>query len=319
MAYFPERVMPKDLARETSAEVDGSPLIYNATEYNRHHREIRAIERFLVGTAGSEASGFSGYFDGSGFSSFSGWSGESLATSGLVGVISEVENLLARIADDGLLTSVAGYVIEGGRIPIPAGVASAEITGPVGASDSSISCPLASLFPKRGYMTKFNAVNTTDHCTTNVQSFSGSCSSGELYKDYEPFVDASLGGSPVGHVTNQEFIWYDYRTEDSFESCTRGADGTTAQDLASGEVAILVPGRASLMLSSYAWAKGGDPAFSGFSGFRQFMVGHGSNLLVEAGGFSGAIEQVNDYYSVGYCLTVTPNFDDVSVSSAYEV
>lgn len=319
MAYFPRSVLPKDLARETSSEVDGSPLVWNAKDYNRHHREIRAIERFIIGETGSEASGFSGYFDGSEFSAFSGWSGQSLATSGLLGVVSEIENLLARINDDGLLVSTAGYVVKGGQVPIPDGVVNATISGPVGASDTSIYCPLASLFPKRGYLTKFNSVDFTDHCTTNVQSFSGACSTGLRYKDYEPFIDASIGGSPIGHMTNQEFIWYDYRTEDSFESCTRGADGTTAQALASGEVAVVVPGRASLMLSSYQWSKGANEALSGFSGFRQFAVGHGSDLMVQAGGFSGAIDEIDDYYSVGYCLTVTPNFDDVSISSAYEV
>ena len=321
MSFFPNYVMPKRLVRESSSEVDGSPLIYNANDYNRHHREIRAIEQFLIGIAGSEASGFSGYFAVSGFSGFSGFSGESLSSSGLFGVVQEVDDVVSKIINDGLLTSIAGYVGANGQIPIPVDVTSAELYGPIGAADVTIPCDLAMLFPKRGYMTKFNAVMMTDHCTTNVESFSGSCSSGEIYKDYEPFVAFS---GAISHVTNQEFIWYDARTDSSFGPCTRGADGTTSQDLAFDEVAIIVPGRASLMLSSYAWAKAGSQTTGsalspGLSGFRQFVVAHKADLTVQAAGFSGAnMDQIDAYYRVGYCLTVTPNFNDISLSSAYE-
>lgn len=313
MSYFPKYVMPKQLARETSSEVDRSPLIYNATDYNRHHREILAIEQFFIGIAGSGASGFSGYFDGSGFSSFDGFSGESHSTSGLYGVVQELDSHLTKMIDDGLMSTVAGYVGPETYVPIPANVINTTIDGPVAATDTTIPCDLAYLFPKRGYLTKFNSVDMRDHCTTNVVSFSGMCSTGDLYKDYGPFVDAAAGFSAMGHMTNQEFIWYDARTDDSFGPCTRGSDGTTAQDLAADESAVILPGRASLMLSSYAWAKA-----SGFSGFRQFVVAHSSDLFVQAAGFSGASERIDNYYRVGYCLSITPNFDDISISSAYE-
>jgi len=322
MAFFPNYVMPKQLVRESSAEVDGSPLIYNANDYNRHHREIRAVEQFLIGIAGSEASGFSGYFTGaSGFSGFSGFSGESRATSGLFGVIQELDDIASKIINDGLMTSIAGYAVPNGKIPIPPDVVSAEITGPVLATDTTISCADASLFPKRGYLTKFNSVRAIDHCTTNVQAFSGDCASGETYQDYEPFV--SFSGA-ISHMTNQEFIWYDARTDDSFGPCTRGADGTTAQDLETDEVAVIVTGRASLMLSNYAWAKQssqtpGSTLNPGSSGFRQFVVSHGADLMVQAAGFSGAdMDQIDAYYRVGYSLMVTPNFDDVNILSVYE-
>ena len=60
MAYFPNQIMPKTLMKETSKEVDDSPAIENAKDWNTQHREIRAIEKFLIGTRDPNSLVFAG-------------------------------------------------------------------------------------------------------------------------------------------------------------------------------------------------------------------------------------------------------------------
>jgi hypothetical protein len=73
---------------------------------------------------------------------------------------------------------------------------------------------------------------------------------------YENSIDGEL------QFTMQEVIKYngvsqpepDAETGNvTFLNCTRGVDGTTAQDVAADESAIIVPGRASLTLSAISW------------------------------------------------------------------
>jgi hypothetical protein len=155
--------MPKRLKPETPREVDGSPRIRNARDHNSHHREIIAIEKFLVGRKGS---GFS-------------------AT--LAAAISE----LKAITNDGLVRNHVGVVPTGEAIPMPEGIPSTTITGPLPTSATTMEVESTEGFPASGLVTKFNSVD--------AQSFGPA--GAEVQDQLETGFSPTAAGSAIGFTT----------------------------------------------------------------------------------------------------------------------
>lgn len=137
MAYFPETRMPKLLRRETSAEVDNSPSIYNARDYNIHHRELLAIEKFLVG------------------------SGLGDEDDGVVNILIRELEVLREYANNGLMAQYVGSVIPGETIVLPTNIPHTTNAEVLGAADTTIAISSADGFPEAGYVTKFNTLSFT--------------------------------------------------------------------------------------------------------------------------------------------------------------
>jgi hypothetical protein len=78
----------------------------------------------------------------------------------------------------------------------------------------------------------------------------------------------------------QEFIEYDGVDRNNeeggtFFNCVRGVDGTTAVDSTDEEPAILLPGRASLLLAPNVWSRDAD------LDLYQMVVSSGADLVAE--------------------------------------
>jgi hypothetical protein len=134
MAFFPFSIMPKHLQKETAREVDDSPSIYNAKDYNIHHRELLAIERFLVGDGLGEEDG------------------------GLLKTVSEVLSAITRISTGGLIARHGGLINNPRQIAIPDSAVSTFTDGAIGPADTSISVISTDGFPDSGIITKFNDI-----------------------------------------------------------------------------------------------------------------------------------------------------------------
>jgi len=242
MAYFPDRVMPKALRKETWQEVDGSPLIYNAADFNRHHREIIAIESLLLnGSNVSEA-------------------------------VALAETLLARIASGDLMAHSSGLLKNGQAVQVPAGIAKTSAAGPVGTADATITVASTEGFPDSGYVTKFNAMALAPYCHAGGAPMGAGCPLGtSAYMDYLPFV-----GTADTCKTNQEVIRYRSKTATTLDFCDRGVDGTTAQALAGGETALVVSGKAAVSFSPFFGAQDWSKQLD------ELCVGHDARLVVTA-------------------------------------
>jgi hypothetical protein len=134
MAFFPLSIMPKRLQRETAREVDDSPSIYNARDYNIHHRELLAIERFLIGDDIEEENG------------------------GLLRTVSDVLEAITKISNEGLIARHSGIIQDSEQVIVPESVVSTLTNGVVGAADVSITVVSTDGFPSSGVITKFNNV-----------------------------------------------------------------------------------------------------------------------------------------------------------------
>jgi len=139
MAYFPSQIMPKHLQKESSSEVDGSPSIYGAYDYNLHLRELIAIERFLVGNGLSSADA---------------------GTTGIVGMLNALAQAFNSLSKNGTISQTSG-IVSSGVVPLPDGVANTHTRQAVGAADVSIPVDSVAGFPTSGYITKFNSVKTS--------------------------------------------------------------------------------------------------------------------------------------------------------------
>lgn len=135
MAFFPGSPMPKNLKRETANEVDDSPSIYNARDYNIHHREIRAIQRLLVGDGVGEPD------------------------NGMLGAIIEALNALKAMTNGGLLSQYCGVVLPSEFVPIPNQILNTKTGDTLLASDTTIPVVSTEGFPRSGFLTKFNNTN----------------------------------------------------------------------------------------------------------------------------------------------------------------
>lgn len=303
MAYFPNSVMPKKLKRETSSEVDDSPLIYNARDHNIHHRDIRAIERLLLG--GAEAGGPTGTFVGA-------------ATSGVAGnimdLVSLAEDRLGRITDGGLLFQSSG-TLESGEAPrIPTEAAKVTTSGPLLTTDAMINVGSTAGFPLSGYLTKFNSSLVATYCSDGVAPGGPDCTPPAVkYWEYQDFI-----GAGSAHQTNQELIRYTGKTDTSFLNCVRGVNGTTAQDLPAGSDALILCGKATIMFTPLFWAL----STAKLAEFNQFYVSNDAMLtvladVVEMGNKRFPGRSIADGFKVGYSLMVVGYFDDVSVAQVY--
>jgi len=156
MAFFPGRPMPKTLQRETSNEVDDSPSIYNARDYNIHHRELRAVQRLLVGE------------------------GLGQEDNGLLGALIEALNALRSLSNGGLLSEYSGIIKSGDAVPIPSHIFNTRTGSTLQAIDTIIPVDSTSGFPKVGFLTKFNNTNISD--ITNKYTFGKSIMNYEIIR-----------------------------------------------------------------------------------------------------------------------------------------
>lgn len=139
MAYFPAQIMPKKLVRETSNEVDGSPNIFNATDHNKHEREIISIEKFLVGAGAG-------------------------TNTGLYGLISQCYNQFRDICNNGLIAQYNGSILTTGTnktIPTPANILNTTTVGALATGATTITVVSTAGFPASGFITKFNDLTPT--------------------------------------------------------------------------------------------------------------------------------------------------------------
>lgn len=135
MAFFPNELPPKRLKRETLSEVDDSPSIYNARDYNIHLREVLALFRYLVGR------------------------GISIDTDGSVlDLVSKAIEIFRKLTDDGLITTHSGIIASGATIQAPPGMPKAFTSGALGTGDTTITVLSTDDFPTNGLLTKFNAI-----------------------------------------------------------------------------------------------------------------------------------------------------------------
>lgn len=228
--YFPDSPMPKRLREEGSSEVDGSPLILNARDYNRHHRELHAIDCLLRG-AGDDPRGFETF-------------------------LQSVEELADQVSQGVLLNSYSGEIASGSTVPMPqTDVSPTTTSGAVGASDSEINAIASASFPNSGYLTKINAVRVEQYCTDGSAPDAGNRCPVDSVKMYD-YADAIDGSS---QFTIQETIKYNgIRVGDdegmTFLNCQRGLNGTTAQDVVAADIAMLIPGMATIMLTPARWS-----------------------------------------------------------------
>jgi hypothetical protein len=134
MAYFPNQIMAKILRAETVDEVDGSPMIYNARDYNTHVRELIAIEKF-IGIPGSQNT--------------------------LLAVLRDALQLLRLITNEGLIANVSGTIGEGETIPMPGNVVSTTTSGTLSTGATIVNVASTDGFPNVGFATKFNKIDAT--------------------------------------------------------------------------------------------------------------------------------------------------------------
>ena len=209
MGYFPETIMPKVIRPETGREVDGDPSICNARDRNIHHREIIAIEKFLVGL---------------------GW-GSSGNDGGLASMMPAILSMLRmpmyQVAGQITITQATGYE----TIPLsqyPRMVRTVTDGTHLAPGDVVIHADPATGtagFPDSGWLTKFNTISAS------------TVAGPPQYKNY------GFGKT----ISSQETIQYSGKTDTAFLSCVR--DASTAQNLPAGQTAVIVCGKASLGLS----------------------------------------------------------------------
>lgn len=131
MAYFPDTVLPKQLKQETSHEVDNSPLVFNAKDYNRHEREIIAVERFLLGD-------------------------DPTGANSLLNNTKNVLKAFDNLTSNGFIQRICKTVVSGNKIVLPFGAS--QTTGAVLATDTTIPISSTNGLPPKGFVTKFNNI-----------------------------------------------------------------------------------------------------------------------------------------------------------------
>jgi hypothetical protein len=269
--------MPKRLKAETPAEVDGSPLVYNARDYNRHHKEIRAIECFLLGPGGE---------------------------GGMLSTLAEAEAVVNQVKRGGALVTLGGTVTSGGAIQLPANVVYTTLKGPLSAAATSITVGDATGFPSSGYITKFNALATSNFCTGGAGvGPGGRCVAGTGFQF--PDYPAMVGGS--GAMTMPEVIRYEDVQNDVFLDCTRAVDGSTAQDVAASDGALVVSGKASLMLSHNAWARTWTKPSQFYLSCDALLNVYGA--VLEDGSPGGSKAPISTVVEIGYSLVIVGWYD----------
>lgn len=237
--------MPEALKPETRNEVDGHPGILNAKDYNVHHREIRAIQQYLIGENGS------------------------LSTpGGITALVNDMSDVLSGIESGDFVIMHSGVVRSGESIPIPPDYGYTTTTGEILAAGTTITVDDASAFEFSGYITKINNFGKVVVCEDGAAPGPGDiCAVGNKRYDYD-----WSGSVPP---TSVEYIYYGGITETSFVNCLRARLGTTAQDISPSNVpstALILPGIVSFSLT---WTKMTREDLTPIS---QWMVEHDSML-----------------------------------------
>jgi hypothetical protein len=284
--------MPKKLRQETANEVDDSPLFYNAKDYNIHHREIRAIEQLLVGNVG-----FSGLVSSTG------------GANSITDVVEQMQDILRRMANNNLLAQFSGVVSTGNKIIIPPNMVQTATSGALSAATTTITVGTTDHFPDSGYITKFNSVGSRILCTDGNPPGAGDrCDVGAT-----KFVAYASGVAP--HISNQEIINYDGKTSTQFLNCTRGAFGTTAQDVAADVAAVVVSGRAALSMGIHYWEQGLGAQLD------ELYVGHSADLVVTGKaletGSRTREKEIQEVFQAAYMLTISGSFDSLSIEQLF--
>jgi len=283
MAYFPTSIIPKRLKKETTNEVDDSPLVYDARDYNRHLREIRSIECSLLG---------------------------STSGTGTLDILTRAETLTTEMKRGGLLVFLSGTVFMGSQIQVPDRVSQVTIQGPLAAAATTITVDDASYMPKSGYLTKMNALTASQYCTSGAPVGPGdACAAGVKYMAYDDF----LGGSKT--ITSQELISYNGvdLANNQLLNCTRGVDGTTAQALTGNAVGIAGWACISLTPNGFVrkWIKP-----------NQLYVAHDAMLnvtaeVLEQGSAVRVKDPISEYMEVGYAWAILGNFAPLGLGTGF--
>lgn len=324
MSYFPSSLMPRALKHETTHD-SSDPASISARDWNRHHREIYAIERLLIGNkfanvtasgvSGFSCSDFSGKFD---CPSIDLGGGDTDAPSSLSDLTSLVRILLDKITNGGLFAQHTGTVLSGGGVPLPNNIVKTTCNANVLATDTTINVGSTIGFPRSGFITKINNNLSYILCQSgDALDGAGRCPGGKLVRDYSGLVDTAS----FRHATNQELIQYTSKTATSFQGCTRGYGGTTAQDLINNGFfntsAWIISGQASIFLTSNAWAvgKGTNP--------RQIIIDHDSMLNVTGHVYSDGTDRkltdISGLSEIAYCLSVAGQFDDIDLTNIFNL
>jgi len=277
--------MPKRLKKETSNEVDGSPLVYNAWDYNRHLREIRAIECSLLGSS---------------------------VGSGIYSTLGRAETVTEEVKRGGLMVFFSGTVPSESQIPVPDRVTWVTIQGPLAATDVEITVDDASYLPNSGVITKMNALNAEQYCSVGVPVGPGDrCADGDgvKYMEYSHFLAGTTS------MTSQELITYNGidKFNNKLLNCTREVDGTTAQDLENNAVGIA--GWASIALTHNAYSRQWiEPS--------QFYITHDEMLnvygaLLEEGSSTRVKEPISYLVEIAYSWAIVGNFSSLGLGTGF--
>jgi hypothetical protein len=302
--------MPKKLRKETGNEVDDSPLIYNSRDYNIHHREIRAIQRFLIGrgasvsTSESENEIVTNNIISDSDLVANNQTGQNSVNDFLYKIINLIDLLLNR----GYIGQYSGTVQSGGKVKIPPAIITTQSTGDISSGSTSITVSDTSSFPSAGVITKFNSLSVESACSDGGPLPGGRCNEGA---DRIISYDGLLGSGY--HATNQEIISYTSKTSTSFEGCTRSVGGSTAQDVISSSPALIICGRAAVSFTHNFWGRGEDGIPN------QFYLIHDASLtvtanLLESGTRTREGAALQDHIEIGWLLTVSGYFEDTYVS-----
>ena len=169
MAFFPDSPMPKNLKRETAKEVDNSASIYNARDYNIHHREILAMQRLLIGNGFAETD------------------------NGMLGAIIAALEALKNMTNGGLLSKYCGTIQSSEYVPIPAQVLNTKTGDTLLATATTIPVLSTSGFPRSGFLTKFNNTNVVAAGDFKSYAFGKSIMNYEIIR-YAGKTDTSFTG-----------------------------------------------------------------------------------------------------------------------------
>jgi hypothetical protein len=275
MAYFPKRRMPKTLKRETTAEVDGSPLVYNARDYNILVREVLAIEEFL----GSEEDAQQGR--------------ETFAS-----LLRQALGQLEAMTDGGLIRRHSAAAKAGGILQVPASMTHTTTVGELADNATTIVVDSTDGFPSSGYITKINAISTNLNCDGNVVT--DECSEADPI-----FISYNL----LKHNFNYELISYTSKTDTTFEGCVREVAGAAAEVPYSAS-AVIISGRASLSLTHNFWGKENDKEPE-----TLYARHNADLMATGALYSASQPEKIDKFVELAYCITVSGGIDSLDTSS----
>lgn len=280
MAYFPNSIMPKRLRKETEREVDGSPYIYNAKDYNTHHRELLEIEKALIAESPNENNPIS-----------------------IEKALVLLEKTFNNLTSGGLISRATGVILAGTAIQLPDYIISTNTGAAVAHDATSMTVDSTVGFPSSGYITKINKITIDDDgYYDNLDSMP--------YRSEEPDLDD-------GKITFQEVIGYTSKTATAFYGLTRGLFGTRAQDLAAPSESVadakIISGRASLSYSPLGLK-------TAASTMNKMTLYHTQDLILKAyfsGRNANSVstaELTDAVCHIGYSLLVVGQYEKINLS-----